>query len=196
MNDTKINFKNKIFLLMGLPGVGKRTVAKIIAKKTNVRFSDHHDLIDPILKLFGDDEKIWWDLTPQMWDKVNAVGDLYLSTIAEVCAKGDSFLLTEMMFDKDPYHQIFYKKVLDAVKKRQADFIPVRLICDEEELIKRILSEDRKQYFKSRDAELSRKRSREAQVFYSNHPNEITIDTTDLSATQTAEKIIRQVENS
>lgn len=191
MNDSKSIFKNTIILLMGFPGVGKRTVAEIIAQKTNARFSDHHDLYDPIVKLFGDDEQIWWNLTPPMWDKVNGVMDVYLSAIADVCVKDDSFILTEMLFDKDPYHQIFYDKVLSVVKKRQANFIPVRLICDEEELVKRVVLEDRQRYFKTTDADLSRKRSKEQQVFYSKNQNEITIDTTNLSAEQTAEKIIQ-----
>lgn len=195
MSNSKLILKNTMILLMGFPGVGKRTVANIISQKTNARFSDHHDLIDPILKLLGDDYQIMWDLTPEMWDKINAVIDVYLSTISDVCAKDDSFILTEMLFDKDPYHQAFYDKVISAVKRRQAHFIPVRLICDEDELVKRVLSEDRKLYFKTRDADLSRKRSKEEQVFYSNHSNEITIDTTSLFAEKTAEKIIQYVAN-
>lgn len=57
-----------------------------------------------------------------------------------------------MLFDKDPYHQIYFDKVLSAVKKRQANFIPVRLICDEAELVERVLSEDRKQYWVRRQS--------------------------------------------
>ena len=193
MSNDKIELKNCMILLMGLPGVGKRTIGEALAKKTNVRFSDHHDLYDPIVKLFGNDHQVWWDLTPNMWAKINAVQDIYLSAIADVCSKEDSFVLTEMMFDKDQYHKIFYEKVLDAVKKRNAHFFPVRLICDEVELAKRVVSDDRKQYFKTRDPELSKKRSREEKVFYSCHENKITIDNTHLTADAVADKIIKHI---
>ena len=181
---------------MGFPGAGKRTIGEALARKTNARFTGNHDLYDPFLKLFGNDYQAMWNLTPVMWEKLNAVQDLYLSTIANVCAHSDSFIFSEMMFDKDPYHQIFYNKVLDVVRKRNAHFFPVRLICDEDELSKRVESDDRKQFsnFKTRDTELSRKRSREEQVFYSQHENEITIDNTNLSADLVADKIIEYIQ--
>ena len=195
MKDKKTHLKNCFILLMGFPGVGKRTVGEALARKTNVRFTGNHDLYDPILKLFGNDYQAMWDLTPAMWEKLNAVQDLYLSTIADVCAHDDSFIFTEMMFDKDPYHQIFYNKVLDVVKKRNAHFFPVRLICDEGELAKRVVSDDRKRFsnFKTRDTDLSRKRSREEQAFYSHHENEITIDNSNLSVDSVADKIIEHI---
>ncbi len=188
-------YQNYIILLTGLPGVGKRTVAEVIAKHTNIRFSDHHDLTDPILKLFGDDYQIFWDLTPDMWGKLNAVIDVYLSAIADVCSRNDSFILTEMMFDQQPYHKIFYDKVLEVVKKRGATFIPIRLLCDEEELAKRVQSEDRKKYFKTRDPELSRKRSKEITVFYSHHPNEVTINNTNKSPEEVCNSILEAINN-
>jgi len=178
---------------MGFPGVGKRTIGEALARKTNARFSDHHDVIDPIVRLFGDDYEVHWTLTAEMWEKINAALELYLSTIADVCARDDSFIVTEMMFDKDPYHQSYYNKVLDVVKKRNAHFFPVRLICDEDKLAKRVVSDDRKQYSKTRDEKLSRKRSRELEVFYSRHENEITIDNTNLSADAVADKIIEHI---
>ena len=197
MNNQKIPLENCFILLMGFPGVGKRTIGEALARKTNARFTGNHDLYDPILKLFGNDYQAMWNLTPEMWEKLNAVQDLYLSTIADVCARDDSFIFTEMMFDQDPYHQIFYKKVLGVVKKRGPHFFPVRLICDEDELAKRVVSDDRKQFsnFKTRDTELSRKRSREEQAFYSHHENEITIDNTNLSADNVSDKIIEHITN-
>ena len=196
MSNQKIQLQNSFVLLMGFPGAGKRTIGEALTRKTNARFTGNHDLYDPFLKLFGDDYQAMWNLTPAMWEKLNAVQDLYLSTIADVCAHDDSFIFSEMMFDKDQYHQIFYNKVLDVVKKRNAHFFPVRLICDEDELVTRVASDDRKQFsnFKTRDTELSRKRSHDEKVFYSHHENEITIDNTNLSADSVADKIIELIQ--
>lgn len=197
MTNQKLQLNNCFVLLMGFPGVGKRTIGEALARKTNVRFTGNHDLYDQILKLFGDDYHAMWNLTPAMWEKLNAAQDLYLSTISSVCNSEDSFIFSEMMFDKDTYHQIFYGKVLAVSKKRNAHFFPVRLICDEDELAKRVASDDRKHFsnFKTRDTELSRKRSRDEEVFYSHHENEITIDNTHLSPDEVADHIIKHIKN-
>lgn len=195
MSNQKTELKNCFILLMGFPGVGKRTVGESLAKKTNARFTHHHELYDPIFKLFCNDYEDQWNLTAQMWEKLNEVQAVYFGALADVCSRDDSFIYTEMMLDKDPYHQIDYKNILDVVKKRNAHFFPVRLICEENELLKRVQSNDRKEYseFKTRDPDLSRKRSRELEVFYSHHENEITIDNTNLSADVVADKIIEHI---
>ena len=192
MSNKKIQLTNCFVLLMGFPGVGKRTIGEALARKTNARFTHHHELYDPIFKLFCNDYEDQWNLTSQMWEKLNEAQAVYFGALADVCSRDDSFIYTEMMLDKDPYHQIDYKKILDVVKKRNAHFFPIRLICDEDELLERVQSNDRKEYseFKTRDPDLSRKRSRELDVFYSHHENEMTIDNTNLSADAVADKIV------
>lgn len=192
MNDIKL--ENCLVLLMGLPGSGKKTVGEALVKNSNFRIAT--DWYDPILKLLGDDYQVMWNLNEEAWKKLNAADDLILSTIADVCPKTSNFVLTQMMFDKDPYHQIFYDKVLAVIKKRQSHFFPVRLLCDENELIKRVQAEDRKNYFKTRDVALSRDRSRGVEVFYSQHPNEITIDNTHKNPEDVADIIIEHMRKS
>ncbi len=194
MNNEKITFENYLVLLMGFPGVGKKTVGEALAKKTNFTLIHTSEWIDPILKLLGDDYQIMWELDAKAWEKLNAADDLILSTIADVCPKEKSYAITQMMFDQDPYHKIFYDKVVSVVEKRKAPFFPIRLLCDEDELVKRVQAEDRKNSFKTRDVELSRCRSREKVVFYSHHPNEITIDNTHKSPDEAANMIISHIQ--
>lgn len=194
MNDEKRQFKNCLVLLMSFPGAGKKTVGQALAKKTNFKLAHDSDWIDPILKLLGDDYQVMWNLDAEAWKKLNAADDLILSTIADVCPKESSYVITQMMFDQDPYHQIFYDKVLSVVEKRKAHFFPIRLLCDEHELNKRVQSEDRKKYFKTRDAKLSNSRSHEKAVFYSHYPNEITINNTYKTADEVADIIIDHIQ--
>jgi len=194
MNNERRQFENCLVLLMSFPGAGKRTIGEALAKKTHFKLAHVHDWIDPLLKLLGDDYQVMWDLDAEAWEKLNAADDLILSTIADVCPKESSYVITQMMFDQDPYHQIFYDKVLSVVEKRKAHFFPVRLLCDEDALIKRVQSEDRKKYFKTRDVELSKSRSREKAVFYSHHPNEITIDSTHKMPDEVADIIIDHIQ--
>lgn len=132
--EIKKHFENCIVLLMSFPGAGKRTIGEFLASTTNFKFvSEWHA---PILKLFGEDDRVLCNLDKNAWEKLNAADDLILSTISDVCPKENSYIIPQMMFDQVPYHQIFYDKLLSVVKKRKAHFFPVRLLCDTEELTK------------------------------------------------------------
>jgi hypothetical protein len=146
------------------------------------------------LRLLGNDYQVWWDLDAKAWEKLNAADDLILSSIADIAPKQNSYVIPQMMFDQNPYHQAFYNKVLAAVEKRKANFFPVRLICEEQELVKRVQSEERKKYLKTMDVELSIRRSREKTVFYSRNPNEITINNTNKSPSEAADIIINHMQ--
>src|SRR3990167_9726588 len=106
MSNKKIQLTNCFVLLMGFPGVGNRTIGEALARKTNARFTHHHELYDPIFKLFCNDYEDQWNLTSQMWGKLNEAQAVYFGALADVCSREDSFIYTEMMLDKDPYHQI------------------------------------------------------------------------------------------
>ena len=186
-------FQNCLILLMGLPGVGKQTVGKALARQTNFRLVDHHGYYDVFLKLFGDDGSVMETLDEQAWDQLTAMENLILATIAEVCPKKNNYVITQMMFDQDPYHQAFYEEVLTVANKRQAVFIPIRLVCEKDELARRVQSESRKQYFKTTDPKVSYQRSREKQVFYSKNPNEMTIDNTHKTPDEVVNLIIHHV---
>lgn len=188
--DAKMNYENVIILLMGFAGTGKRTIGQELSKLENFRFVHHHDWIDPILNLLGTNSLVWWDLNQDGWKKINDVRDIIFSTIADVSPRNFNFIITFELVDKDPYHQIFYNKLLEVVEKRHATFMPVRLICNEAELVERLQSTDRNQYLKLSDKELAQKRVREQQVFYSGHKNEISIDVTNLTAIVSAKKIL------
>lgn len=182
--------ENCIFLLMGLPGVGKQAVGKELASLPNFRLFDHHGYYDVFLKLFGDDGSVMNTLNESAWAKITKLENLLLSTIAEDCPRENSYVITQMMFDNDPYHQAYYEIILETVKARNAILVPVRLVCDAEVLAERVQSESRKAHFKTMDPVLSLKRSTEEQVFISHHPNEITIDNTQKTPREVVELIL------
>ena len=190
------NHENTIILLMGIAGSGKRTVGEALRHLDNSfkLVHQHTAWVDPILNLLGDDSSVWWSLTADGWQKINEARDVILSTIADVCPKSSNFIITFEMWDKDPYHLEFYKKVLNVVKKRDALFVPVRLICDENNLVSRIQEKDRRHYFKTHDPELAKQRFKEKTVFYSNHKNELTLDISNISPENAAEEILKHID--
>ena len=158
-------YENCIILLMGFAGTGKRTIGEELSKQANFRFVHHHAWTDPILNLLGNNSEVWWDLNEQGWKKINEVRDVIFSTIANVSPKDFNFIITYELIDKDPYHKIFYDKVLEIVEKRNAHFLPVRLICEEEELVARVQAEDRKKYLKRQILSLFEKEYRNNKYF-------------------------------
>lgn len=186
--------KNNIILLMGIAGTGKNTIGKAITKQDNhFKLAHHHTWLDPILKLLGDNDQVWWSLDEKGWCAINQAHDLILNTIADVCPKDSSFIITAELLANNPFHGEYFNKVLEAAKRRSATLTPVRLICELDELLNRVLDNERLAYFKTRDGALIKKRFVEEDVFYSQLPNELTLDVTHLSPELSAIKILEWV---
>ncbi len=183
--------KNNIILLMGIAGSGKKTIGEAITQRDHsIKLAHHHAWIDPILKLLGEDEQVWWTLDDKGWAVINQAHDVILNTIADVCPRDGNIVITNEMLASNPYHQDYFDKVQRAALRRNATLTPVRLICECDELLNRVQSDDRKAYFKTRDVDLIRRRFAEEQVFFSRMPNEFTLNVTDLTPNESAEKIL------
>ncbi|AMQ28329.1 TPA: hypothetical protein KKX32_000365 [Legionella pneumophila] len=183
--------KNNIILLMGIAGTGKRTIGEeIVAQDNTFRLAHHHDWIDPILKLLGSDASVFWSLDEKGWSVLNQARDVIFNTIAEVAPQDSNFVITNELLANNPWHQEFFNKVLATAKKRQSNLVPVRLVCELDELINRVRSPNRKKYYKTQDVALIQQRFKDDEVFYSSLPTEYTLDVTHLTPKEAAEKIL------
>lgn len=77
---------------------------------------------------------------------------------------------------------------------RGARFVPVRLLCDVEELCRRVADPSRMKLLKSISPELARKKSAEELVLNSTHPNTLTIDVTKKTPREGVEAILDWIE--
>ncbi|MGE3319478.1 MAG: hypothetical protein AB7I18_09275, partial [Candidatus Berkiella sp.] len=77
--------------------------------------------------------------------------------------------------------------------QRGSNFLPVRLICEVDELCKRVISEERKINHKMIDANSARQQFSKSKVLTPNHPNTLTLDVTNLSAKQAADVILKRL---
>lgn len=188
---------NNIILLMGIAGTGKMTIGETIVRHNpHFKLSTPDSSLEPVLKLLGGNEQVWWSLDEKGWAAINQALDVTLYTIAEVCPKESNFVITSEMLADNPYHQNYFERVQHAATKRGATLTPVRLICELDELLDRVQNNSRSAYFKTRDVELIKKRFAEEQVFFSKMPNEFTLDVTHLTPEASAEKIIQRVTGS
>ncbi len=107
-----------------------------------------------------------------------------------VCSKEASFVITYELLANNSWHQEFFNQVQTLAQKRGAVFVPIRLICNGAELIKRLKDSDRKGYFKIQDEALITKRLFEEDVYFSKEPYEMTLDVSLLSAEESARRIL------
>ncbi len=185
------NYENCIVLLMGFAGVGKLTTAKELVKHPNFKLADNHTWINPVFSLIQQD-----GLTPipkAAWKKVGKIFDIVFETMQELSPSNFSFVLTGELIEGDEYPKIFYQRICQLAESRKSVFLPVRLECNEEAIVKRVKNIERRKHCKTIDADRSARLTRDSEVFHTNHRNEITIDNTDKSPEQVINIILKHL---
>lgn len=114
-------------------------------------------------------------------------------TIRELSPECFSFVFTQEMIEGDEYPKRFYEKILNLVKDKKSKFLPVRLECNAAELVKRVQIPSRRDAYKTIDFNRAAKLVHENQVFRTEHPNEITVDTTTVMPSKVVDIILRKL---
>jgi hypothetical protein len=86
-----------------------------------------------------------------------------------------------------------FRQIAEAAEGRGSLLVPVRLLCEAEELARRVAIPERRERLKSVNAEASLERSRTLQVLDPEHANTLNLDVTSLSAEEGADAIHRHV---
>ena len=137
---------NTIFLLTGHAGVGKLTVAREIAALTGARVIDNHYVNNPIFGLIElSGEK---PLPEAVWSHVGAVRRAVHETIVTLSPPEWSFVFTLVAYDDKPRVRDIFNDIREVARRRGARFQPVRLICEVEELRRRIAMPGRREQLK------------------------------------------------
>lgn len=121
---------NTFFYLIGRAGVGKRTIAREIARLTGARVVDAADVYEPVFNLIEHANPA--DLPEAVWAEVDAIREVILRTIETLSPVNWSFVFTHAGFDIAPDVGV-YRTVRETARKRSAKFQPARLIDDEME---------------------------------------------------------------
>lgn len=179
---------NCILYLIGFAGTGKFTIAKEIVLKENFKLVDNHLINSPIFQVIESDGKS--PLPEAVWDKTSIIRDAVLDTIVNISGKHLSFVFTNELIDGEKHDVDIYNKVKQVATQRGSRFLPVRLTCSEDELCKRVSSQERRLRYKEIDTDSARKKSREKIVFSPDDKNTVTIDTTLMDPSKVAEVIM------
>ena len=179
---------NTFIYLMGVAGTGKLTVAKAIAAKTGARVVDNQLINNPVFSVLRQD-----GVTPlprAVWDRVFAIRVAVLETIASLSPPEWSFVFTHEAYGA-AYDIAVYQLAREAAQTRTAAFLPVRLVCDPDEIARRVVNPERRILMKSANAEKSRARAAANATYDPGTPDVLTLDNTRLSPEAAADAIIR-----
>lgn len=172
----------KVIFLYGLPGVGKLTVGKELAKQTNLKLFHNHMVLNLIIDVFGRDNEPIVQLREQMW----------LDFFRQAAVSKLNGLIFTFCFDKY-LSRDFLQKLEKAVK----DFGSVHYIeltCSTETLKNRVSQPSRKDLYKIQDFDNLMKQVHDGSFFVPQlRKNVLRIDTTYLSPQKTASLIHRKI---
>lgn len=175
-----------IIYLIGLPGTGKYTIAKEIAKLENYKICDNQLVNNPIFELLGYNG---FQKVPECaWKAIRKIRTNIFDFLS--LEPQNNYVLTNCLAENEYDHSIF-DQVEEMASKRESVFMPVKLLISQEENAKRIQNPARRQRFKSIDPETAYSNSSEGLINI-DHPNLLELDVTNVSALEAAEKILEQ----
>ena len=183
--------KNTIIVLIGFAGTGKYTIGRELCERTGAKLIDNHLINNPVFKVVDADGIK--PLPPGVWDKVKRIRAIVYDSIRELSPPDLSFVFTIELIEGKPGEQEAFDDLKELATARNSLFVPVRLICDVEELCRRVASPGRIAMIKAIIPEVARKRSADYEVLKAEHPNSRTIEVTRKSPSESADAILTEI---
>lgn len=184
--------ENTVFYLIGFAGTGKYTIARALCELLPCKLVDNHYILNPIFNLIEQDGLT--TLPPLVWEYAMQVHLAVLGTIKQLSPAQWNFIFTnELIDDPKGSSQSLYTDILEVASLRSSRFVPVRLLCDPEEHLRRVSRPERRERMKSVSLEDARQKQG-LQLFSPPHPNTLTLDVTPLSPSEAARRILEHAE--
>lgn len=184
--------QNTIIYLIAFAGTGKYTIAKEISRLSGAKLVDNQLINNPVFSLIRQDGVT--PLPDSVWEKTWAIRHIVLDVIKDISPPDYSFIFTNELNEGVADDAKLFAEVAELARARKSALIPVRLICDENELCRRIESPDRAERFKDVSSKNARDKFHNQKILNIDHHNLLTLDITNMSPAQAAESIIRHVE--
>jgi hypothetical protein len=187
----KISFDNTIILLMGFAGTGKYTIGQGLSRLTGAKLVDNHLINNPIFTVVDADGVT--PLPPPVWDKIKLIRRIVYDSLREMAPPNLSFIFTMELRENNSADQVAFMELKNLAQARGSLFVPIRLVCDVEELCRRVVSPERAERLKTISPELARNRCAEDKVLTPRHRNLRTIDVTAKSPSGGVASIVKEV---
>lgn len=185
---------NTIIYLIGIPAVGKYTVAKEIGRLTGAKVVDNQLINFPVFSVVGYDGTATFPFPQGAWAHIETIRRAVCAVIREFCPPDDSFVLTNVLDVSAPGDKALFRRIERLAQQRQARFFPVWLTCDAERLRQRKNTPERRARRKDSDVTTIAWWLQEFEVLRVPHPNALTLDTSRCGPEQTAQRIVEHVQ--
>ena len=183
---------NTLVVLIGFAGTGKYTVGRLLAERTGAKLVDNHLINNPVFTVVGADGVT--PLPAPVWEKVAAIRRLVYEAVREIAPPGLSFIFTLEMREKDPAAHRAFRDLEELALARRALLVPVRLVCDVEELCRRVVHPARAARLKDISPDNARRKFAEHTVLDPQHENTRTVDVTARTPEESAAAVLREIE--
>jgi hypothetical protein len=169
----------QLVLLFGRPGVGKLTVGRRLAERTDFRLFHNHLAVDLALSLFEFGSPEFIELREEVW-----LGSLARATSSNL--PGAIFTFSP----EDTVRDSFIPALLERIHSSGGRVHLVELACAPEELHRRLIRPNRAEYAKLRDVATYERLAAAGRFDRPVMPKpDHLVDTTRLSADEAAESI-------
>jgi len=171
-----------LIYIYGLPASGKLTVATELSKITGYRIFHNHITRDLVHTLYSDDLKSHYDLVDNLRTEVfRYCSDHETNIIFTIAYHGSDHLEDNLAT----------KKYVDSLDINKDNVYFVKLQASNAKLIERVSNESRKQHCKLVDREIMKSILDESDDYSVPYDNILNIDTTDISAINSAKLIAK-----
>jgi len=184
---------NTIIYLIGIPAVGKYTVAREIGRLTGAKVVDNQLINTPVFSVVGYDGTSTFPLPQGAWAHIEKIRRAVLAAIREFCPPDASFVFTNVLDASAPGDKALFRRIERLAQQRKAGFFPVWLTCEATMLRQRKDTPERRARLKDSDVTTISWWLQEFEVLRVPHPNALTLDTSHCGPEQTAQRILEHV---
>lgn len=173
----------KLIFLHGMPGVGKLTVARELAKLTGFKLFHNHLAVDLVLSVFEFGSAPFVELRERIW----------LDVFSEAVTADLNGLIFTFAYDRT-VQRSFVGNTRNIVESAGGEVLFVELKCTAEELERRIEDPSRQRFGKLSTLARFRELQNAGAFVDPGIPEErLVMDTTALPAGETASRIVREL---
>ena len=179
-----------IVQLIGFPAAGKYTVAQELTRQASDHFVlvDNHFTANVIFGVMHVDGVR--PLPDEVWDRVEQVREAVFTTIETLSPPEWSFVFTNVLCEGDPRDAAAITRLDRLAETTHRRYLPVRLHCHVDELVQRVVGEERKQRLKMTDPDGVRRYATERGLISLDGHDSLDLDVTHTSPEATAASIL------
>lgn len=182
---------NTIIVLIGFAGTGKYTIGRELADRTGAKLIHNHLINNSLFTAINADGVR--PLPPAIWSKIGTIRQVVYETIRELSPPDLNFIFTIQLLEDEPLDHQAFADLVELATARHSLFVPIRLVCDLEELCRRVVNPSRVAMLKQISAESTRKMVSTKSLLKPEHANLHTIDVSQMSAGESATVILQAI---